>query len=149
MSCPGKAATSAFNKFVGRYTALAAQPPCTATLTPAPGPFLPPGVYCSVAGVTFTGVTLTLQGPVTGTWIFKIGTGGTGALTGTGFVVTMAGAKACNVTWWVAEGATMTDSNLKGSVLAGAAVSLTRGTFNGNALAHTDVTITGTAVTGC
>jgi hypothetical protein len=47
----------------------------------------------------------------------------------------------------------MTDSDLKGNVLAGAAITLTRGTFAGNAWAGADgvgdVTITGTAVVGC
>jgi hypothetical protein len=47
----------------------------------------------------------------------------------------------------------MTDSDLKGNVLAGAAITLTRGTFAGNAWAGADgvgdVTVTGTAVVGC
>jgi len=146
-----KAAISAYNDFLKTYAALAAQPPCTATLTPAPAQILPPGVYCTVAGITFTDETLTLNGPSNGIWIFRIGTpgtSGTGALSGTNFVVTMAGtARACNVTWWVREGATMTDSNLKGNVLAGAAVTLTGGTFDGSAFAQAAATVTGTAVT--
>ena len=105
------------------------------------------GVYCFPAGLTLTG-TLTLTG--SGPWIFKIGTGGTGALTGTNFNVVMAGGgNPCNVTWWVAQAATMTDSNFIGTILAGAAITLTRGTFHGDALAKAAVTITGTAVTGC
>jgi len=35
------------------------------------------------------------------------------------------------VTWWVDAAATMTDSDLKENVLAGAAITLTRGTFEG------------------
>ena len=52
---------------------------------------LTPGVYCNDAAVTFTGTTLTLdaQGDPNAVWIFKIGTRGTGALTGTGFSVVM------------------------------------------------------------
>jgi hypothetical protein len=103
-----------------------------------------------------TGV-LTLNGPSTATWIFKIGSTlatppalPTGALTGTNFSVVMAGgASACSVTWWVAEAATMTDSNLKGSILAGAATTLTRGTLIGSDFAKAGATITGTAVVGC
>jgi Ice-binding-like len=139
-----KTAIKAYNDFLKAYAKLTPQSGdvCT-TLTPATQT-LPPGVYCTVAGLTFTGMTLTLDGPSNGIWIFKIGTSGTGALTGTNFVVTMAGtALACNVTWWVAQGATMTDSNLKGNVLAGAAVSLTGGTFDGSAFAQADATVTG------
>jgi Ice-binding-like len=78
----------------------------------------------------------------------------TGALTGTSFSVVMdGGGQACNVTWWVAQAATLTDSHFLGSILAGAAITLTRGTFDGNAWAGAsgvgDVTITGTAVVGC
>jgi LPXTG-site transpeptidase (sortase) family protein len=124
--------------------------PCDAVLTGTlSGVILGPGVYCFDAAATLTG-TLTLSGPLTGTWIFKIGTSGTGALTGTGFTVVMAGGGlACNVDWQVAQAATMTDSNFIGTVLTGADISLTRGTFIGNALATAGVTITGTAVTGC
>jgi hypothetical protein len=95
---------------------------------------------------------LTLDGPANGIWIFKIGTLGTGALTGTSFkVVTASGAAPpCNnVYWWVAEAVTMTDSQLVGTILAGAAITLTRGTFNGDAFAKAAATITGTAVTAC
>jgi hypothetical protein len=43
----------------------------------------------------------------------------------------------------------MTDSKFVGTILAGAAISMTRGTFNGDAFAKSAVTITGTAVTAC
>jgi hypothetical protein len=113
------------------------------------GVTLAPGVYCFSAAATLTG-TLTLAGPANGTWIFKIGTGGTGALTGTNFHVVMAGgAPACNVYWWVAEAATMTSSDFKGTILAGAAISVTGGTFVGRALARAAVTLTGAAATAC
>jgi hypothetical protein len=143
----------AYNAFLAEYEALA-DVPCDEFLTGTlAGVTLAPGVYCFDAAATLTG-TLTLSGPANGTWLFKIGTGGTGALTGTNFSVVMAGgADPCNVTWWVAEAATMTDSHFMGSILAGAAITLTGGTFAGNTWAGAsgvgDVTITGTAVAGC
>ena len=117
------------------------------------------GVICFPNEVTFTRSTLTLTG--NGPWLFKIGGNGlvgTGALTGTNFNVLMpAGAKACDVTWWVRAGATMTTSNAAGthfigSILAGAAITVTgatTGTFNGRALAKAGVSITGGTFTGC
>jgi Ice-binding-like len=145
------AAIQAFNNFLSLYAALTPKPGdvCTVLTGTLDGITLPPGNYCFDAAATLTGV-LTLSGPANGIWNFKIGTGGTGALTGTGFSVVMAGgADPCNVTWWVAEAATMTDSNMQGNILAGAAITSTRGTLNGNAWSKADVTITGTAVTGC
>jgi len=116
------------------------------------GVTLTPGVYCFDAAATLTG-QLTLAGPSTATWLFKIGTSGTGALTGTDFsVLLFNGAQACNVTWWVAEAATMTTSNFKGTILAGAAITVTAGTsgtFTGDALAKAAVTLTGGSITGC
>jgi hypothetical protein len=143
------AAIQAYSSFVSTYNALAAVP-CDVVLTGTlAGVTLAPGVYCFDAAATLTGV-LTLAGPANGVWLFKVGTSGTGALTGTGFTVVMAGgAQPCNVTWWVAEAATLTDSQFIGSILAGAAITLTRGTFAGNLYAQADVTVTGTAVTGC
>jgi len=125
---------------------------CDRTLTTIDGLRLSPGVYCFDAAATSTGGVLTLDGPSTGIWVFKIGTLGTGALTGTSFsVVTPSGASPpCNNVYWrVAEAVTMTDSRFVGTILAGAAVTLTRGTFNGDAFAKAAVTITGTAVTAC
>ena len=113
---------------------------------------LSPGVYCFNAAATSTGHVLTLNGSSTDTWIFKIGTLGTGALTGTNFsVVTPSGAPPpCNnVFWWVAQAATMTDSQFVGTILAGDAITVTRGTFNGDALAKAAVTTTGTTVSAC
>ncbi len=110
---------------------------------------LTPGVYCFDAAAVLTG-TLTLAGPANGIWIFKVGTSGTGALTGTNFSVVMAnGAKACNVYWWTAEAVTMTTSNLKGTILSGAAITFTGGTFAGQALARAAVTLTGVVTAGC
>jgi hypothetical protein len=145
------AAKQAFNNFLSMYAALAPKPGdvCTALTGTLGGVTLPPGNYCFGAAAALTG-TLTLNGPSNGIWNFKIGTGGTGALTGTNFSVVMAGgADPCNVTWWVADATTMTTSNFQGNILAGAAITLTGGTLNGNAWSKADVTITGTAVTGC
>jgi hypothetical protein len=145
------AATQAYADFLVAYDAVAAMP-CDQTLTTLDGLTLAPGTYCFDAAATSTGGVLTLDGPATGSWIFKIGTLGTGALTGTNFsVVTLAGTPpACgNVTWWTAQAVTLTDSQFVGNVLAGAAVTLTRGTFAGNADSKAAVTITGDAVTGC
>jgi hypothetical protein len=135
--------------FNGAYDALAAVS-CDQFLTGTlAGVTLTPGVYCFDAAATLTG-TLTLDGPSNGIWIFKIGTSGTGALTGTSFHVVMANsAVPCNVYWWVAEAATMTTSDFKGTILAGAAITVTGGTFVGRALAKAAVTLTGVAATGC
>ena len=85
------------------------------------GTTLTPGVYCFDAAATLTG-TLTLAGDSNDTWLFKIGTGGTGALTGTNFSVVMeGGGEACNATWWVAQAVTMTTSGFQGTILAAAA----------------------------
>jgi ice-binding like protein len=138
--------------FSGAYDALAGQS-CDSFLTGTlAGITLTPGVYCFGAAATLTG-TLTLNGGSSDTWLFKVGTSGTGALTGTNFSVVMAdSASACNVTWWVAEAATMTTSKFIGTILAGAAITVTSGgvgTFDGRALAKAAVTITGGTLTGC
>jgi Ice-binding-like len=154
-------AVAAYSDFLGAYASIASIP-CDQTLTGTlAGVTLTPGVYCFGAAATLTG-TLTLNGPADGVWIFKIGTGGTGALTGTNFNVVMAGAAAgtsCpNVYWWVAQAATLTDSNFLGTILAGADITVTRGTFIGDALAGGTgttsvpagaVTLTSTTITAC
>lgn len=155
-------AIAAYDDFLLAYDALAPSTPPTDEQWPCTGALntaytdatltLLPGVYCNSAAVTFTRTTLTLdaQNNPNAVWIFKIGTLGTGALTGTSFKVVMAnGGSPCNVYWWVAGAATLTDSNFVGTILAGAAITTTRGTFNGQALAQAAVTITGTAVAVC
>ena len=140
-----------FNSAYGKYAAI----PCTGSLKTVyldETLTLTPGVYCNSAAVTFTRTTLTLdgQGHANAVWIFEIGTLGTGALTGTNFsVVMVGGGQPCNVYWWVAQAATMTDSNFVGTILAGAAITVTRGTFHGDALAKAGVTLTGVNLTGC
>jgi len=106
---------------------------------------LAPGVYCFSAAVTFTTTTLTLDGTTNpnGIWIFKVAA----ALTGTGLQVVMAnGAQACNVFWSVGAGVTLTDSLFQGTILAGAtggAITITRGSLIGRALANGAVTLSG------
>lgn len=143
-------ATLAYNDLITAYAALVATPcsgrPLTSTLSNVT---LRPGVHCFDTAATLAG-QVTLAGPANGIWIFRIGTSGTGALTGTGFSAVLAGGgQPCNVFWLVADGATLTDSHFLGTILAGAAITLTRGTFFGQALAKAAVTVTGTTVTGC
>jgi hypothetical protein len=138
--------------FDSAYAALAQQSCDTFLTGTLAGVTLTPGVYCFAAAATLTG-TLTLDGPSNATWLFKVGTSGTGALTGTDFNVVMAnGGSACNVTWWVAQATTMTTSNFIGTVLAGAAITATAGTvgsYEGRALAKAAVTVTGGTLNGC
>jgi len=147
-----------FNNAYDQYAAI----PCTGSLLPAytgAALTLTPGVYCSDAAVTFTDSTLTLdgQGDANATWIFKIGTLGTGALTGTNFTVNMVNSgDSCNVNWWVAQASTMTTSAFQGNILAGAAITVTgvagtptTTTLNGDLLSKAAVTLTDVIVTGC
>jgi len=152
-------ATAPYADFLTAYGGLPGSNGCTQVLTTLDGQVLSPGVYCVTAAATSTGSVLTLNGPSNGIWIFRIGTGGTGALTGTNFSVLMAGGGVpCNVSWWVAQAATMTDSNFVGTILAGADITVTRGTFVGRALAGGAgttllpagaVTLTNTVLGGC
>lgn len=142
-------AKQAYEDFLAEYERLE-ELECDEVLTTLDGQILSPGVYCFEAAATSTGGVLTLDGPSDGIWIFKIGTSGTGALTGTNFsVVLEGGADACNVTWWVAEAATMTDSAFAGTILAGTAITITGGSFDGDSFAQAAVTMTGADVTGC
>lgn len=144
-------AQRAYDDFLAAYAAVALLP-CDFNLTGVPlsGQTLTPGVYCFDAAVTETGGVLTLSGSPTDTWVFKIGTVGTGALTGTNFTVLMPNGEACNnnVTWWTAEAATLTDSVFVGSILAGTSITVTRGSLDGQALAKAAVTLTDTSVCG-
>src|ERR1044072_8853832 len=133
----------AYTDYVAAYNQIAALTCTGATLSGTlAGRTLAPGVYC-VSAEAKTGV-LTLNGPATASWTFKIMDGAhTGALTGTSFSGVMAGGGvACNVTWWSEAAATLTDSDLKGSILSGAGVTLTRGRFVGRAMAKAAVTLT-------
>jgi hypothetical protein len=145
-------AQNAYDDFLAAYT-LFGFVPCDVTLTSGSlaGASLTPGVYCFIAGETETGGTLTLLGSSTDTWIFKIGTGGTGAFTGTNFSVVMSNGETCNnnVVWWTAEAATLTDSVFIGSILAGTSITATRSSLDGQALAKAAVTLTNTEVSVC
>lgn len=127
--------------------------PCTQTFTVATlvNQTFTPGVYCFDVALTMTGSVITLDGPATGIWVFKIGTSGVGALTGTNLsMVTKNGASCNNVLWESAGAVTMTGSSVIGTVLSGAAATLTGGTFNGGLLAKGAVTVTGpSSVTVC
>jgi len=140
-------AVQAYSDFLTAYASLAPQSGdvCTVVNGTLAGLTLPPGVYC-LDNSAKTGV-LTLNGPSDGIWIFKSGTSGTGALTGTSFDVVMAGggspcANGARVFWWSAQAATLTDSNFIGTVLAGTSITVTNGNFNGQALAKGAVTLT-------
>jgi hypothetical protein len=144
-------AAQAYNDYLNAYNNIAATscsgPVLTGTLA---GRTLAPGVYC-VSAEAKTGV-LTLNGPATGSWTFKVTDGAsTGAFTGTSFSIVLAGgAQACNVIWWSEAAATQTDSDLKGNILSGAAITLTRGSFVGRALAKAAVTLTDVrTLSGC
>jgi hypothetical protein len=132
---------TAFNNAYSSVPVL--NPVCTGVI-PTVTTTLPPGVYCSNAGTTIgAGVILTLNGTASDVWVFRIGTGGLGALTLTGAQVVPGGtAQACNVFWETAQDATLTDSAFIGTILSGGAVTTTRGNYVGRAMATTDVTVT-------
>lgn len=144
--------------FNDAYDALKAVSQCTQTFasTSLGDHTFTPGVYCFNTAVTETNVVWTLDGSSTDTWLFKIGNAGVGALTGTGFSVVMADetpVPACNVTWWVDAAASMTNSDFKGIIFAGAGITMTGtapGTpVEGQALAKAGVTLTQMAFLGC
>ncbi len=109
------------------------------------GEYLFPGVYC-VDAVAKTGpLFLDASGDPNAVWIFLVN----GALTATNFDVFVFGGDPCNVYWWVKDAATLTTSNFQGTILAGADITVTGGTFNGDALATAAVTLKSTTVTAC
>lgn len=132
--------------FNAAYAAVDSANVCTGVI-PTVTSTLAPGVYCSPAGTTIgAGVIITLSGTASDVWVFRVGTGGLGALTLTDAQVVMGGAaEACNVYWKTAEAATLTRSDFVGTILSGAAISMTDGGWFGRALATTDVTITNAA----
>lgn len=146
-------AAEVVNDFDDAYNAVETLNPVCDGTVPTTTTTLPPGVYCSEAGTTIgAGVTITLDGDADDVWVFRIGTGGLGAFTGTGpgFEVVMGGtAQACNVYWWTAEGATLTDAVFVGNVLSGTAATMTGTSWEGRALATTDVALTESSITGC
>jgi len=147
------AATNALVALKTAYAnALVANSNCTSSLAAAPGANFtePPGVYCAVAALTFTNITLTLDalGNANAVWVFKI----PAALTGTGFQVVMAnGGQPCNVYWLVGADSTLSASTFQGNILAGGptgSFTSTGGTLIGRVLANGAVTMTGPNVHG-
>jgi hypothetical protein len=139
--------------FRDAYSTLAGEQ-CDYTLATLAGQVLEPGTYCVDNASTNTGSVLTLDGDEDDTWLFKIGTSGSGALTGTDFVVDMiGGAQACNVTWWVADAVTLTRGDFKGDILAGQAVTVTGVASNspvkGRIMAEGTVVLTNADALGC
>ena len=146
------AAAMGYADFLSTYNDLAVNPPCTATLSGTlAGVTLPPGVYCFPAAATLTGTLfLDAQFDPNAVWIFRVGTLAPGDLTGTNFDVLMInGGEPCNVSWWVRDGATLTDSKFLGDILAGADITVTTSTIHGNVLAKGAVTLTGSTASGC
>jgi hypothetical protein len=142
-------AAAVYKDSLTAYDALAPVP-CTKVLTGTLADVtLAPGVYCFEGTATLTG-KLTLEGPADGKWIFKIGTKGTGDLTGKDFTVVMAGGgQPCNVSWRVAKAANLTNSNFAGKILAGTAINITGGTCTGDTFAKAAVTLTDVNFTTC
>lgn len=141
------AAAQARTAFLSAYAAIQLKP-CTLVAGNLANQNLAPGVYC-LDSVAKAG-TLTLTGPANGVWIFRV----SGALTATDFSVVMAGGgQPCNVYWAPSDAATLTDSLLKGNILAGGAtlgsITMTGGTLAGRAFARIAVTMTGASVIGC
>ncbi|MEO8134366.1 MAG: ice-binding family protein, partial [Betaproteobacteria bacterium] len=133
--------------FTNAYGALDSLNPVCDGVLPAISSTLAPGVYCSPGAVVLgAGIIFTLSGSASDVWVFRVGTGGSGALTATGFQVLMDGsAQACNVYWRTAAAATLTGSSFQGTILSGAAITMTGGSYVGRAFATTDVTVTDAA----
>ena len=148
-------AEAAYTDFINAYNNLLYNPPaCDFTLTGSlAGEVLMPGVYC-IDAVAKAG-TLTLDAGTAGAnavWIFLVD----GALTSTGFnVVIINGGDPCNVYWRTGlnAGATLTTTNFAGTILSGAAITVTatNGTVHGDLFATTAVTLslTNSTVTAC
>ena len=137
----GGGVVTAFNSALA---AIDVQNPVCTGVIPIVSTVLPPGVYCSAAGTTIgAGVTITLSGSASDVWIFRVGTSAPGALTITSGAVVMGGAAlACNVFWKTSAAATLTDATFNGTLLSGAAVTMTRTNWVGRAMASTNVTLT-------
>lgn len=151
-------AEQAYLDFISAYNSLRDNPPaCDQTLTGTlAGETLLPGVYCVSAEAKTGLLTLDAQGDPNAEWLFLVKDGaGAGALTATNFnVVMINGGALCNVTWWVEAAATLTTSNFLGTILAGAAITVTGvagGTFtlDGHAFAKAAVTLTDAIVSAC
>jgi hypothetical protein len=148
----GPVAAGAYADFLMAYNKLAPlNIPSTCdpfhTLTgPLTSLVLTPGVYCVDTSAKTGLLTLNAQGDANAVWIFLVN----GYLEGNSFNVQMFdGGKPCNVYWWVKAYSALTDSNFLGTILAGEYITVTRGTFDGHALATAAVTLTNPKVTAC
>lgn len=136
-------ALAAYNDLLGQTcTNSLSSTPVTQTLTP--------GVYCSPAGVTMTGTTLTLdaQNDSNAVFIFQIGA----ALTTTNSqILLINGAQASNVFWQVTDAATLTTTIFEGTLIAkDGAITATGTTANCGLFAlNFAVTTTNSTVTEC
>ncbi|MDQ3027856.1 MAG: IPTL-CTERM sorting domain-containing protein [Pseudomonadota bacterium] len=139
-------AAQVVNDFNAAFASIDGLNPCTGVI-PTTTTTLNPGVFCSPAGTTIgAGVIITLRGNVNDVFVFRVGTGGLGALTVTDAqIVLSGGARACNVFFKTAEGTTLTRSAVVGTFLAGTAFTMTNGSLIGRALASTDATVTNAA----
>ena len=137
-------AAAVVNDFDAAIAAVDAQNAVCTGVIPIVTTTLAPGVYCSAAATTIGAVIITLNGTASDVWVFRTGTGGLGALTLTGAQVVMGGsASPCNVYWkTTAADMTTTDSAFVGTVLSAGAITMTRGSWTGRALATLDVTFT-------
>jgi hypothetical protein len=151
----------AYNQFKALHHPCGTTVPAAATYT-GTSITLPTGVSCFGAALTMTTETLTLTGP--GPWYIEIGTGGTGGyLEATN--VKVVSSNPCNVFWWVHDYATITvnpaspfgtSTPFQGTILAGAAATLTGTTsapsaltLTGRVLAQAAVTVSYTNILGC
>ncbi|RPI77412.1 MAG: DUF3494 domain-containing protein, partial [Desulfobacteraceae bacterium] len=142
-------------QIVACFSAFADDYPCTGTLLATytdQSLALTPGVYCSSTDVTFTRTTLTLDalGDPNAVWIFKIGTLGTGKLTGNNVILKLAnGGQLNNVYWWVSGAMTLMSADFKGAIVTGATGIIDGGTLptiasvSGNIGNGGDITISG------
>jgi hypothetical protein len=144
-------AKQAYNDFINAYDNLLNNPPtCDFTLAGSlAAEVLVPGVYCIDSSNKTGTLMLDAQGHANAEWLFLVD----GALTGTNFNVVMTnGGDPCNV-YWRAAAATLTTSNFLGTILSGAAITVTAtdGTVQGGLFATTAVTLTLTnsTVTAC
>jgi hypothetical protein len=97
-------------------------------------------------------VTITLSGNATDVFVFRVGTGGLGALTLNSTQIVAGGSvRACNVFWKAAEGITLNSANAIGTMMAGTAFVSTGATLVGRGFAKTDVTLTSSTLSfaGC
>jgi cysteine-rich repeat protein len=137
------AAQAAYDDFLDAYTTLNSTT-CDETLTGTlAGVTLTPGVYC-VDAVAKTGtLTLDAEGDANAQFIFLVD----GALTGTNFnVEVINGGDLCNVYWQTDGATTLTTSDVVGTVLSGAAITVTGGSFEGGLLATDAATLTTSSV---